>query len=807
MGGRNQIKTMKNRVQGLSSCLLAIATLAIFSASPPADAQTFTLDNPLLTARWQHGAALLPNGLVLMAGGKFANDFSASDFANTNSCELYDVATGVSRATMPMAEPHADGALIQLPNGKALAVGGEDFGFASSAVAELFDPTSNTWTNTGSLHADREGFPAVLLPNGKVAVFGGYDNNFGIELNSTEIYDPASGTWSSGASMGFGADSQSATVLQDGTVLVAGGSIDGFQTNAALLYNPTSNTFTNAGSMNDARSGHAAVLLPNGKALVVGGAVTAELYDPSSHTWTRTAPLNTYRSYPSATLLTNGQVLVIGGDPGETSAELYNPTNDTWTLTGSLNAGRVFHTATLVAGGQVLVAGGDAGTIGYFNGPPMPDVETYNQTAQFNLIGSALGNPNLNWTNSGDTNWFVETTNTFLSAYAVQSGSVTNNQSTTLSVTVTGPGVVTFFWSSIANDTNGGFFYKFYIDNLDAGIPAYLSGSADWNKVGPFSVPAGQHTLNWSVTANGDTDPTEAGYLDQVEYSAFSSTTPVIAPIGWWKGNDNAFDSAGTNNGVLQGNVAYAPGILGPAFNFDGGDEYVELPAVSSALPQGTISLWTYVRSWNWFSAPAGMFLWSGVPYLPDSGHSFDGINLGTHRSFTATGELMFGIFTSSWNWAFSGVVPQTNTWYHVAGTWGPGGICVYVNGQLKGTNSYTGPAPGDALYNLIGRSSWDNSEINGMVDDVRLYNRALSASEISQLAQVGGPPVLSITPLGLNVLLSWPQSASGFILQSSPSLAPTNWTTVTNQVFTVGTNSVVTNAAGGSTRFYRLKQ
>ena len=128
-------------------------------------------------------------------------------------------------------------------------------------------------------------------------------------------------------------------------------------------------------------------------------------------------------------------------------------------------------------------------------------------------FAAALNTTNLTWTTSGNTSWFVETTNTHDNVSAAQSGSITNNQSSTLSTTVTGPGTLTFYWSSIANDPNGGFDYEF---DLDGGYMDDIGGDTSWIQDGPFNIPAGQHTLSWTVSANGDVlDPTQAGFLDQ----------------------------------------------------------------------------------------------------------------------------------------------------------------------------------------------------------------------------------------------------------------------------------------------------
>jgi hypothetical protein len=139
-------------------------------------------------------------------------------------------------------------------------------------------------------------------------------------------------------------------------------------------------------------------------------------------------------------------------------------------------------------------------------------------------FNSALGTTNLTWNTSGNSAWSVETTNTYNgSPAAAQSGSVTGNQTSTLSVTVNGPGTLTFYWSSIANDPSQGFDYEFDIDGSYADD---ISGDTGWTQDGPYTLSAGTHTLSWTVYAYGDTDPTQAGFLDQVNYVA--ETAPVI---------------------------------------------------------------------------------------------------------------------------------------------------------------------------------------------------------------------------------------------------------------------------------------
>jgi len=198
-------------------------------------------------------------------------------------------------------------------------------------------------------------------------------------------------------------------------------------------------------------------------------------------------------------------------------------------------------------------------------------------------LNTALGTTNLSWANSGDNNWFVETTNTYNGApAAAQSGSVSNSQSSTLSTTVTGPGTLTFYWSSQDNDPNQNMHYEFYIDDpntndiadLYGGGNAWQSIEASINGGGPVIIPAGQHTLYWTVYANGDADPNMAGFLDNVVFTP-PDTNPVSANI--------------TLNIYREQD---------PTF----GDTFVAFPSFNSITPAGTGTTTNTIQS------PSGYF-------------------------------------------------------------------------------------------------------------------------------------------------------------------------------------------------------
>src|ERR1039457_4786386 len=71
-----------------------------------------------------------------------------------------------------------------------------------------------------------------------------------------------------------------------------------------------------------------------------------------------------------------------------------------------------------------------------------------------------------------------------------------------------------FYWAS--QDDCGNFDYEF---DIDGNYQDDIYCSNPWSQEGPFNIPSGQHTLTWTTYANGDTDPTQAGFLDQVSYT------------------------------------------------------------------------------------------------------------------------------------------------------------------------------------------------------------------------------------------------------------------------------------------------
>jgi hypothetical protein len=249
---------------------------------------------------------------------------------------------------------------------------------STTKSAEIYNPASRTWTVTGSMRTARAEFIAVLLPSKKVLVAGGctsYNANGCIAVTTAaELYNPSTGTWTSTGAMRAPRMAMTGTVLPTGKALIAGGQTAASDAlGSSELYNPATGTFTLTGRLITPRSGHTATLLTSGFVLMAGGENVngvsiskAELYIPATGTYAATGNMPSNRQEHVAVLLPNGSVLVVGGNNVNSttttvlaSCATYNPTKGTWAAASTMKNARVDHTATLLNNGHVLAAGGD----------------------------------------------------------------------------------------------------------------------------------------------------------------------------------------------------------------------------------------------------------------------------------------------------------------------------------------------------------------------------------------------------------------------------------------------------------------
>jgi hypothetical protein len=320
-----------------------------------------------------HTATALADHRVLLAGGYF-------EFYPIRLADLYDPVAGTFTGTGSMAEPRGFGTATLLVDGRVLFAGGDPSTWDSNlpyfASAELYDPTSGTFSSTGSMAGTRDFQTATRLLDGRVLIVGGTDT-YAHALTSAELFDPTTGTFSPTGSLAGPRGFHTATLLLDGRVLIVGGTSDSWTgaqfLASAEIYDPATGEFTATGAMHIARGSHTATLLLNGRVLITGGTSTgdpsfdsAELYDTGTGKFAATGSMTAGRTFHDATLLADGRVLVTGGDahgwnydgPFLSSAEVYDPDLGAFDATGAMLDELTNHTATLLPDGRVLIAGG-----------------------------------------------------------------------------------------------------------------------------------------------------------------------------------------------------------------------------------------------------------------------------------------------------------------------------------------------------------------------------------------------------------------------------------------------------------------
>ncbi len=235
--------------------------------------------------------------------------------------------------------------------------------------------------------------------------------------------------------------------------------------------------------------------------------------------------------------------------------------------------------------------------------------------------------------------------------------------------------------------------------------------------------------------------------------------------VGWWMLDDRsgtiAYDASGYHrSGTLHGGPEWVMGRIHGALRFDGFDDYVSLPIgpLIMTLENSTFAVWAN------FSQEGGAWqrLWDfGTSHT--AGYMFLTPSVGAPG-----GVLRFGITGTSAGGEQS--VSSANTlptgWHHVTVTINADydTILLWVDGQVVGWNTNADLTPralGNTTRNWLGRSQWSaDGYYNGLLDDLRIYSRVLSADEIRRimLGSLASVPVPADeeTAVPVDVVLSW---------------------------------------------------
>jgi len=214
-----------------------------------------------------------------------------------------------------------------------------------------------------------------------------------------------------------------------------------------------------------------------------------------------------------------------------------------------------------------------------------------------------------------------------------------------------------------------------------------------------------------------------SAYVDDV---ALSRESPVddSSLESWWRLDEGSgtatSDATGTGNaGALHGGATWVQGLLGNALNFNGTDGYLSagvtnMPAANQ--PQ-TISWWMNVSSFS-----------TGTAIAVTSTANSSGVLAGIPSS----GNV--GVWQFGGTSLVSATAPSVNAWHHYAYTFDGTTHRLYIDGVSVATSTVTAQTAAPSELN-VGRSTAATSYLAGKLDDVRIYSRALTASDIQRLA------------------------------------------------------------------------
>ena len=308
----------------------------------------------------------------------------------------------------------------------------------------------------------------------------------------------------------------------------------------------------------------------------------------------------------------------------------------------------------------------------------------------------------------------------------VQLGGNTSGTLSETDFTVTGTGPYKYV-GDVSSGKTGTFWAK--MTQAEAGTAP--SGDVPLND---SAIVSGE--LTWASAADWDATTSEEGVVhdsygdhedEEVSLGYKSSGSGLV---GYWPLDDTsgptAYDESGTgNDGSIQDSPVTANGIgVSDSFHFDGNDDHVSVPNDNS-IELGTVDRVTVSA---WVTKDSAQSGWIAMLQHSDESYNLQFDN-GNEPEFTIHDD-------GSWVTAQYGNSVSSNQWHHYVGTYDGTTIRFYVDGTLVDTNTVGDMDETNLPLGIAENLDASGRHLDGKMDEIRLYDRALSASEVSQLYQ-----------------------------------------------------------------------
>jgi hypothetical protein len=705
------------------------------------------------------GHVLLPNGKLFVAGGHELG------YVGLRDTRLFDSDLRSWTAGPDMARGRWYPTTTTLPDGRVLIVSGDGirpgpndpfFVRPSDTIPEIYDPKTNTLSAMPSAGRLMPLYPYMFVaPDGRVADVG--------PDTTTRLLDTSTGQWATLASQSP-ITGGSAVMYRPGKVLKTGTWTDTdfgnpaiHNRSAVLDLDQTVPAWRSVAPMKWSRTYHTLTVLPDGDVLALGGqsafganslvnspVLQGEIWNPDTDAWKPIASSLRPRGYHNTSLLLpDGRILLAGSGRldgsmmiNEMSAEIYSPPY--------LNKGPrptiSYAPQTMQYGSKITVQTPDAARIAKVSLVRMGAV-THNinmdqrwQQLSFRQVAGGLevdAPTSANIAPPGVYYVFVLDDQGVPSKAAILSipaeGGTTpppdpEPDTTAPSVSVSSPAAGATVRGTVqveasASDNVGVSQVRFELDGQPLGTDSSAPFAVSWDTT---TASAGPHQLRAVASDAAGNQTTSTAVSVTVDNSVPAGPVPVAAYAFEDGAGANLTDVTGKGHtGAIREATWTTAGKYGKALTFDGTNDWVTINDandldLTSAM---TLEAWVYpTRNTAWRTA-----------IMKENGSD---LAWGLYSSGSAKPSAWAA--TSTGMGSTTGpTAPALNTWTHMAATYDGSTLRLFVNGTQVSSAARTGPlATGTGPLRLGGNSIWAEW-FTGRLDDVRIYNQALTPTQI----------------------------------------------------------------------------
>src|SRR5581483_8549952 len=381
------------------------------------------------------------------------------------------------------------------------------------------------------------------------------------------------------------------------------------------------------------------------------------------------------------------------------------------------------------------------------------------QNGRFHLYTGTNDHGTLSTTNTGSTSWTSDNWTENVQYVVFRGISVASNDLVKLLILPDSPGYAIINGMQIAGDPRPLYFVTQPADQIVTEgdnvtfAPVVAGSQAGYQWYYNGSLLSSATNLSLSFT-NVHTSQSGSYYVAITDYAGVTNSRvaslfvnypqPADVPsglVGWWPGNNNANDVTNGDNGSLQGGATYSTGKVLESFSFNGTDSHVDIPKTSALDVGGQVTIEF------WMNADPSNPIGSTIQGLVTS--DFYGVEIDADPGVAGVNFWISGDNGNSWTSIADdnggSVIFPSGEWHHIAGTYDGTNLQMYLDGQAWGfpvaASGNISPM-GDSSFVTLGSEDGRNycpdcvanRYFNGLIDEVSIYNRALTASEIKAI-------------------------------------------------------------------------